>query len=54
MDDDCEHARELATTLPPRRVRFDLTLEQMLGVIRSDYGLGPHQPILTSERGPAR
>jgi hypothetical protein len=52
--DDCEHTRELCTTLPPRRIRFDLTLEQMLGVIRTDYGLPPHTPVLTSERGPAR
>lgn len=52
--DDCEHARELCATLPPRRISFDLTLEQTLGVIRADYGLGPRQPILSSERGPAR
>lgn len=52
--DDYSYAWHEMTTLPPQRVHVDLTPDQLLAVIRADYGLAPHEPILSSERPPPR
>lgn len=50
--DDYRTAWHEMTTLPPQRVRADLTPDQILAVIRADYGLAPGAPVLSSERSP--
>lgn len=52
--DDYAYAWHEMTTLPPQRVRADLTPDQLLAVIRHDYGLTPREPVLSSERPPPR